>query len=199
MCAATGLVTVAIAPDKDGGREAIVGGALWLAPGQKMDPSALTLVRISPWRTIWQWGATSLKRLFLAYTPAVEKAVADAFAKRGRDRLDSWHLMEIGVDPAYEGQGFCGLLLRDGFARASPKPIHLEATTPRSRDIYKHHGFEVDEEHWFGMGEVNAQGLPAKGEAATGWPDSIMTKVSIVFVIVLMNAMFTHGWMQWET
>ena len=33
--------------------------------------------------------------------------------------------------------------MRDGFQRASGKSIYLESTTPRSRDIYAHLGFEV--------------------------------------------------------
>ena len=39
--------------------------------------------------------------------------------------------------------GYCSLLMRDGFQRASGKAIYLESTTPRSRDIYSHLGFEV--------------------------------------------------------
>lgn len=39
--------------------------------------------------------------------------------------------------------GYCSLLIRDGFKRASGKPVRLEASTPRSRGIYAHLGFEV--------------------------------------------------------
>jgi hypothetical protein len=42
-------------------KERIVGGALWLKPGASMDPSPLTFVRISPWRSIWSWGLRGLK------------------------------------------------------------------------------------------------------------------------------------------
>ena len=34
-------------------------------------------------------------------------------------------------------------MMRDGFERTAPKPVHLEATTPRTREIYAHYGFEV--------------------------------------------------------
>lgn len=87
--------------------------------------------------------------------------------------------------------------MRDGFERTKPKLVHLEATTIRSRDIYAHYGFEVrlldllyrpyqvtiypcgqvDEERQFGRGAVDARGIAAKGSAATGYPEWIMTKV----------------------
>lgn len=35
------------------------------------------------------------------------------------------------------------MLIEEGFRRASPKPVHLEATTAKSRDIYARYGFEV--------------------------------------------------------
>ena len=37
----------------------------------------------------------------------------------------------------------CGLLMRDGLTRANPKPIHLEASNAKARDIYAHFGLEV--------------------------------------------------------
>ena len=36
---------------------------------------------------------------------------------------------------------------------------------------------QIDEEHTFGRGAVNADGIPAKGDAATGISEWIMTKV----------------------
>ena len=39
--------------------------------------------------------------------------------------------------------GYATILMEDGFRRASPEPVHLEATTAFSRDIYLHYGFEV--------------------------------------------------------
>lgn len=34
-------------------------------------------------------------------------------------------------------------MMKDGFERTSPKPIHLEASTAKSRDIYSRYGFQV--------------------------------------------------------
>ncbi len=104
--------------------------------------------------------------------------------------------------------------MKEGFARTSPKSVHLEATTVKNRDIYAHFGFEVefiqslfaqvclshaqiDEEHLFGKGRVDRQGLAAKGTAATGYPEWVMTKVSQrMFSVVLALMCFS---VKWET
>jgi len=157
-------------------QERIVGGALWLKPGADMNPSPLALIRVSPWKSIRSWGLGALKRIMFDFTPKADKLHDNAFAARGMKRLDSWHLLEIAIDPTCEGKGYCSLLMRDGFQRVSGKPIYLESTTSRSRDIYAHLGFEVDKEHRFGVGSVDEMGIAAKGEAAVGWSCFIMTK-----------------------
>jgi len=149
---------------------------MWLKPGADINPSPLTIFRVSPWKSIRSWGLGVFKKTMFDFTPKADKMHDRAFAERGMKRLDSWHLLEIAIDPAYEGKGYCSLLMRDGFQRASGKPIYLESTTPRSRDIYAHLGFEVDKEHRFGVGSIDEMGIVAKGEAAVGWPCFIMTK-----------------------
>jgi len=132
MAKILGLIVVVVEKAEDGGgedtreaEERIVGGALWLPPGTSMDPSPLTFVRISPWRTIWDWGLGGLKvrtscfghpedilvlkcyvqRTSLDYAPKAEKIIDDVFTARGLKRLDSWHLFEIAIDPTCEGKG----------------------------------------------------------------------------------------------
>jgi hypothetical protein len=64
-----GLVVVVVERDRRDGRpgpedsekEKVVGGALWLPPGKKIDPSLLTLLRISPWKVIRRWGLVGVK------------------------------------------------------------------------------------------------------------------------------------------
>lgn len=75
-------------------------------------------------------------------------------------------------------------MMREGFERTAPKPVHLEASTARSCAIYSHFFFEVDEEHVFGKGAVDSRGLPAKGSEATGYQDWVMTKVSTKLHII---------------
>ena len=114
-------------------KERIVGGAMWLRPGASMDPSPLTFVRISPWRSLWDWGIRGFKvcycvpwvviavgvvvvtgadvlvacvqKTMIDYAPKVEKIIDKEFAARGLKRLDSWHLFEIAIDPTCEGKG----------------------------------------------------------------------------------------------
>jgi len=42
-------------------QERIVGGALWLKPGANVNPSPLTIIRVSPWKSIRSWGLGVLK------------------------------------------------------------------------------------------------------------------------------------------
>ncbi|KAH9972579.1 hypothetical protein BGW80DRAFT_1172822 [Lactifluus volemus] len=179
-----GLVVVVVERDRrdgpgpeDSEKEKVVGGALWLPPGKKIDPSLLTLLRISPWKVIWRWGLVGVKRALIDYGPSVEKSLDEVFGARGLKWLDSWHLLMIAIDPEHEGKGYCSLIVRDGWKRASGKPVYLEASTPHSRDIYAHLGFEFNKENRFGVGSVNEMGVKAKGTAAVGVPVFIMTKV----------------------
>ena len=50
--------------------------------------------------------------------------------------------------------GYATLLMEDGFRRASPKPVHLEATTAFSRDIYLHYEFEVRTRSFPHLGKI---------------------------------------------
>ncbi|KAK0450579.1 uncharacterized protein EV420DRAFT_1646498 [Desarmillaria tabescens] len=148
-----GVITLAVVPQRDGG-EKVVG--------------VTSVLR--------GWGFRGLKRFVLDFVPPVEKALSKAFKARNLDRLDSWYLLEIVVDPDWQGKGVSSLLLKDCFSRANHKPIHLEASSSKSRDVYKHLGFEVDEECLFGKGQVDCHGVSAKGAEATGISEWIMTK-----------------------
>jgi GNAT superfamily N-acetyltransferase len=65
------------------------------------------------------------------------------------------YLALMAVDPAVQGSGRGTALLRHTLARcdADGTPTYLEATSPRNRDLYRRHSFEVlDEQHWPGGG-----------------------------------------------
>ncbi|PBL03947.1 hypothetical protein ARMGADRAFT_910758 [Armillaria gallica] len=175
---AGGIITLALAP-KNGGdsEEQIIAVALWMTPGKTFDLPFSTLIKSGAFSVLMGWGVRGLKRFFVDFTPHVEESLHKSFKSRNLDRLDSWHLLEIVVDPSHALLGFCSLLMKDGYSRASPKPIHLEATTPKSKDIYLHYGFEIDSEHVFGKGQVDEAGHTAKSAAATGYPEWVMTKV----------------------
>ncbi|KAI0272705.1 hypothetical protein BC834DRAFT_858044 [Gloeopeniophorella convolvens] len=173
----TGTITVLVERTGEGeGEERVVGGAMWLPPGTSMDPTPLTFVRISPWRAVWAWGLGGMKRMLLDFTPGVEKTLKELCKARERKLADGWQLFEIAVDPEHEGKGYCSMLMRDGFERAAGAAVHLEATTPKSRDIYAHLGFEIGKEQRFGVGSVDEMGVVARGEAAVGWPVWVMSK-----------------------
>ncbi|KAI0788120.1 hypothetical protein C8Q74DRAFT_1411002 [Fomes fomentarius] len=197
-----GYVTVAIIPrseeagdgQKEGKerspesykKEEIVGVAMWLPPGKTLDMGPITIIR-----------SGLLKRVLLDFSPAVERTLEKSFKARGLDRRDSWHLLQMVVDPLHQGKGISTLLVEEGFRRVSPKPVHLEATKASTRDIYAHFGFEVDEEHQFGVGAVDVFGVKARGKEATGYPEWVMTKVSTSAYVPepdLMHCMLVQQW-----
>jgi GNAT superfamily N-acetyltransferase len=58
---------------------------------------------------------------------------------------DHWYLPLAGVDPVAQGRGLGSRLLRHGLAIGDRDglPAYLEATSPRSRDFYHRHGFDI--------------------------------------------------------
>ncbi|RDX44026.1 hypothetical protein OH76DRAFT_1409523 [Lentinus brumalis] len=185
-----GVVTVVVVPrtdakdeagastikDKEKPDEEVVAVCLWLPPGKTLDVGPITVFRSGLLKVLRGWGFGGVKRVLFEFSPAVEHSLEKSFKARGLERLDSWHLLTVVVDPDHQKKGYSSMLMEEGFRRTSPKPVHLEATTPASRDIYARYGFEIDEVHHFGVGKVDKNGVKAKGEAATGFPEWIMTK-----------------------
>ena len=60
---------------------------------------------------------------------------------------DVWYLPLIGVDPVAQGRGLGGALLRHALKTCDSDglPAYLEATSPRNRNLYARHGFNVVE------------------------------------------------------
>jgi len=158
----------------EGDKERIVGCALWARPVKRKEPYLSSLFSLA-W-LVKSWGFCGIKRFMFDFVPKAGEAEDRTFDARGLNRLDAWHLLQIAVDPPYQGKGYSTLLLREGFQYASGKPIFLESTSPRSRDIYAQSGFEMNEALQFGVGSVDESGIAAKGDAAVGWPCFIMTK-----------------------
>ncbi|KAM5544636.1 hypothetical protein V8D89_001534 [Ganoderma adspersum] len=163
--------------------EEIVAVALWLPPRVTLDLKQAREARAraepgSKPKVGLTWGPTGKKRL-AEYAPFAEGVLAREFAARARDRLNSWHVFAIAVDPAHQGSGYSSMLFAEGFRRASPKPIHLTASKPQNKNIYEHFGFELVEAFTVGAGEVDANGLEAQGEAATGLQEFVMIKASL--------------------
>jgi GNAT superfamily N-acetyltransferase len=55
-----------------------------------------------------------------------------------------WYLPLIGVDPARQGRGHGGALLRHAVERCDRdgRPAYLESSNPRNIPLYERHGFE---------------------------------------------------------
>ena len=58
---------------------------------------------------------------------------------------DHWYLPLTGVDPVAQGRGLGTALLRHALKTCDSDglPAYLEATSPRSRNLYARHGFNV--------------------------------------------------------
>ena len=58
---------------------------------------------------------------------------------------DHWYLPLTAVDPVAQGRGLGSTLLRHGLEISDRDgvPAYLEATSPRSRDLYHRHGFNT--------------------------------------------------------
>ena len=57
---------------------------------------------------------------------------------------DHWYLPLTGVDPVAQGRGLGGALLQHALKTCDSDglPAYLEATSPRSRNLYARHGFK---------------------------------------------------------
>jgi GNAT superfamily N-acetyltransferase len=111
------------------------GAALWLAPGRwPLAPSEQLRVLPTELRVFGRWprrGIGGLRAL-----------------DRHHPSEPHWYLDYIGVHPHAQGRGSGSALLAPMLARcdAEGAPAYLNAGSPRSRELYRRHGFEVTAE-----------------------------------------------------
>jgi GNAT superfamily N-acetyltransferase len=115
------------------------GVALWLPPGAGPDEDALA-------------------ELISSNVPEPRQPdVFALFAEMGRLHPSEphWYLPLIGVEPATQGRGLGGALLRPVLEECDGAhlPAYLEATSSRSLPLYRRHGFEP-------VGEIRTSGCP---------------------------------------
>ena len=112
-----------------------MGAAVWVAPGKwPLPPSANRPV---------------LGTLLRTFGRHPVRALAGAHViERGHPTEPHWYLDYLGVDPAAHGRGTGTALLAPVLARCDDAglPAYLNAGSPRSRELYRRHGFEVTEE-----------------------------------------------------
>lgn len=90
------------------------------------------------------------------------------------------HIYLLGRDTASDSSRTRGnanaheLLLRIiGFATTRGWPLYLEATSPRSRDLFKRVGFKTVREIKVGIGQVDGEGLSSDGgEGVSLWVET---------------------------
>ncbi|KAJ7655277.1 hypothetical protein DFH06DRAFT_1329612 [Mycena polygramma] len=174
-------ITVAILPNKENNPDKIVGITIWRPPGDAKPPSLVNALRLGLFSVvvIWGLGVMTVNYLFNSLR-FFEHVLGEGYAKRklAGTPEDAWYLQLAGVDPEFQGKGYMSMLLREGFKYTPRAVFTLEATTPRSRDVYKHFGFEVVKEVMVGKGKVDASGVIASGNAATGFPIYPMIRAS---------------------
>lgn len=112
-----------------------VGAAAWVAPGAW------------PFSTWQRRGVIPAEiRTFGRHPLRVMRGVEAI--ERGHPKERHWYLEYIGVERAGHGQGTGSALLRPMLERCDAErvPAYLNAGSPRSRELYRRHGFEVTEE-----------------------------------------------------
>ena len=110
---------------------AIVAGAIWLPPGH-WAPTVSEQLRSLP------GFARALGRRF-GYGTALTQSMT-----RAHPHEPHWYLYAIGVDPARQGGGIAGTLLRSRLRRCdqSREPAYLESTKLATVPLYRHFGFQ---------------------------------------------------------
>jgi ribosomal protein S18 acetylase RimI-like enzyme len=119
----------------------VVGGAIWLPPDAWRVPVTTTLRELPPMASVFG------RRLVLAFRSRLR------MEGRHPRKPPHWYLAVMGVVPERQGRGLGTALMRPGLGilDAQRIPAYLEASTPRSRELYRRNGFEV-------IGEFNLPG-----------------------------------------
>jgi ribosomal protein S18 acetylase RimI-like enzyme len=115
------------------------GVALWLPPGAEPDNDRLAA-------------------LIATHAPAAVQADADRVFEQMASyhpHDPHWYLPIIAVDPACQGRGIGGALLKRALERcdADHLPAYLESSNPRNIALYRRHGFEI-------LGEIQVGSSP---------------------------------------
>ena len=123
--------------------EDVVGGAIWIPPDEWRVPIGATLGELRPMTRVFG------RRLPLAFRSRLRMEA------RHPRKPPHWYLAVMGVVPERQGRGLGTALMKPGLDALDQAgtPAYLEASTPRSRELYRRNGFDV-------TGEFN---LPSGG------------------------------------
>jgi GNAT superfamily N-acetyltransferase len=113
----------------------VVGGALWVPPGN------------------WHLGIVQQLTLLPGMVRVFGRGLARAqrglaVMEDGHPRTPHYYLDSLGVVPQWQGRGLGSALLGPVLRRCDEQrmPAYLNAGSPRSRELYRRHGFDVTEE-----------------------------------------------------
>jgi GNAT superfamily N-acetyltransferase len=115
--------------------DGLPGGCLWAPPGTwHMGPLQMARQLLIGWRV---WGRELPRAL----------GGLDRISRK-HPRGEHFYLALLGVVPEQQGRGLGSRLMRPVLDRCDREgiPAYLEASTPRSRELYARHGFEMVEE-----------------------------------------------------
>ncbi|KAK9855569.1 hypothetical protein MYU51_002115 [Penicillium brevicompactum] len=152
-----------------------------ILPGQCVE-NTWTLICAGFLGVLWRIGIPGCKRLWFEFSGMTDNAKRKGL--RGQKRY--YYIFSIGTELEHRGKGLARAIMRDHqqTAQAANLPIWLEATTPRSRDLYLSMGFEVIEEIVLGKGKVAVDASLQPGGpgvplwAMVWWPKSTSDSVS---------------------
>jgi len=113
------------------------GVAAWLPPG-KTPFGGWQIIRSVPLSVLFRFGRQGASRM-QAYGRYIDNM------HRKLVPYPHWYLQIIGVDPAYQGQGFSSQLVRPILERIDREhlPCFLETNTEKNVAIYRRFKFEV--------------------------------------------------------
>ena len=115
----------------------VEGAALWIAPG-KYPQSAVGMMLSGLMLVPLKFGRAAFGRLMSSLGHYERLHKRDVPPRH-------WYLPALGVEPARQGQGIGGALIRPMLARADAEGLfcYLETEKERNLSFYRRHGFEV--------------------------------------------------------
>ncbi|KAL4967139.1 GNAT family N-acetyltransferase [Aspergillus stella-maris] len=142
--------------------------AVILPPGRSVDsPWTIIPSAIGFLGTLWRIGISGCIRMLGDYSRPIHAA-----KKRVLGDQEHYYVFAIGTEAEHQGKGLASALMESykEIAWANERPIWLEATTARSRDLYLSLGFEQAEEITIGEGKAATDGtMYHEGAGVTLW------------------------------
>jgi GNAT superfamily N-acetyltransferase len=129
----TELTTIGIPSGLTWTTDERIGGAIWLPPDGWRVPVTTTAREVGPMLRVFG------KRLPLALRSRLR------MERRHPGRPSHTYLAVMGVAPEWQGKGLGTALMSPALETidAERRPAYLEASTPRSRELYRRNGFDV--------------------------------------------------------